>query len=238
MVSVCIATYNGEQYIGQQLRSILQQLEDEDEIVVSDDQSTDSTLNIIASLNDGRIRVYRHERYKQHTFPLDSSTHNFENALRHAKGDVIFLADQDDVWQPTKVRECMDTLRDCDFVISDCAITDKHLNIVAPSYFAIRRTNLSAMRNIASCSWLGCCMAFRRSVLNAALPFPETQVAHDLWLGLIATTRFRCKMINTPLVMYRRHDNTASPAGKTNGYGLWFKLKYRYYAIINIIRRK
>ena len=83
MITVCIATFNGEKYIREQLNSILFQLSLQDEVIVSDDGSTDNTISIIKSFNDNRIKiidgVHRH-----------SPTLNFENALKEAKGDYIF----------------------------------------------------------------------------------------------------------------------------------------------------
>lgn len=101
MVSVCLATYNGEKYIRQQIESILPQLSAADEIVVSDDESTDQTVPILESFNDSRIHIYIHKRRNEKVV-WDYATHNFENALSHAKGDYIFLSDQDDVFLPEK----------------------------------------------------------------------------------------------------------------------------------------
>ena len=84
MISVCIATYNGARYIAEQLASILKQLSAEDEVVVSDDGSTDGTIDIVRSLNDRRIRIVDGPR-------RHSPTLNFERALRNAKGEYIFL---------------------------------------------------------------------------------------------------------------------------------------------------
>ncbi|MDE5758415.1 MAG: glycosyltransferase, partial [Allobaculum sp.] len=91
MISVCIATYNGERYIETQIRSILDQLNEDDEIIISDDSSTDRTLDIIRSLNDSRIKLFAGNKFHSRTF-------NFENALKQATGDFIFLSDQDDIW--------------------------------------------------------------------------------------------------------------------------------------------
>ena len=89
MISVCMATYNGEKYLREQVGSILTQLGENDELVVSDDGSTDSTIDILKSYNDPRIKIF-----------INTGRHgvnsNFENALRHADGDYIFLSDQDD----------------------------------------------------------------------------------------------------------------------------------------------
>ncbi len=100
MISVCIATYNGEKYIRPQIESIIVQLDPGDEIVISDDGSTDDTLNIIASFADDRIKVFDHSRDKKQKvkYSFEHVTRNFENALRHAKGDLIFLSDHDDFW--------------------------------------------------------------------------------------------------------------------------------------------
>ena len=86
MISVCMASYNGAIFIKQQAVSILNQLGLEDELIISDDGSKDNTLEILASLNDSRIKIYHH-----------SAPHgvvsNFENAIKHASGDYIFLSD-------------------------------------------------------------------------------------------------------------------------------------------------
>ena len=90
MISVCMATYNGEKYIEEQLKSILSQLGENDEVIVSDDSSTDNTLAIVESFNDVRIKIFPNNKFHSPIF-------NFENALKQATGDYIFLSDQDDV---------------------------------------------------------------------------------------------------------------------------------------------
>ena len=98
-ISVCIATYNGEKYITDQLKSILSQLGGQDEIIISDNLSTDNTLNMIRLLNDDRIKVYHND--------ARNVIRNFENAIIHATGGIIFLSDQDDLWKPGKVKKMM-----------------------------------------------------------------------------------------------------------------------------------
>ena len=96
MISVCIASHNGEKYIKEQVDSILCQIGSDDEVVISDDGSTDKTLAILEAYNDPRIKVFRYVHPCMYRYNFDYATHNFENALHHAKGDIIFLADQDD----------------------------------------------------------------------------------------------------------------------------------------------
>ena len=86
MISVCVATYNGEKYIKEQLLSILSQIGLNDEVVVSDDHSNDSTIDIVKSLNDKRVKIIYNEGNRGYTS-------NFENALKHAKGDYVFISD-------------------------------------------------------------------------------------------------------------------------------------------------
>lgn len=96
MISVCIATYNGADVILTQINSILPQINITDEIVISDDGSSDGTVEVLEKLQDSRIRIVKGPC-------LGSPIPNFENALKYAKGDYIFLSDQDDKWMPGKI---------------------------------------------------------------------------------------------------------------------------------------
>ena len=177
MISVCIATFNGEKYIREQLTSILLQLSDDDEIIISDDLSTDHTLDIINELHDKRIRVLHHSKGK-YRYSFDYTTHNIENAINHSQGDVIFLADQDDVWLPNKIEVMMPYLEQYDLVLSDCTVVDENLRIQHLSYFDLVSSKQGIFRNLMKNAYLGCCMAFKRKLLKYALPFPSSMVAH------------------------------------------------------------
>lgn len=141
MISVCIATYNGERFIGQQLASILSQLGDGDEVVVSDDGSTDGTLSVVKAFNDSRVRII--------SGPCKGSlVLNFENALRAATGDFIFLADQDDVWADGKVAVCTERLRRYSCVVTDAVVADGNLNITSPSFMRLNKTKPGKWYNL------------------------------------------------------------------------------------------
>ncbi len=226
-LTVCIATYNGERFIHEQLASILSQLSAGDEVIVSDDGSTDNTLDVVRRFDDSRIKIILHEKRKA-KFTIDYATANFENAIRHASGDVIFLSDQDDVWMPTKVSTMLAALKDNDIVMSDCTVVDSKLNVLHTSYSAtFVPFSTSIIKNFFKCGFLGSCMAFRRSVLEKAIPFPPHGVGHDLWLGLVGLRYFRFKYIPEPLMKYRRHEGTVTMGGKANATSLWFKISYR-----------
>src|SRR3954471_17623480 len=121
-VSVCIATYNGADFIIEQLHSILRQLGTTDEVIISDDSSTDDTLELIRSLNDTRISILEKQQFR-------SPIYNFENAISKARGKYIFLADQDDVWLDGRIDKRLPLLQDnYDLVLNNCKIVDRDLN--------------------------------------------------------------------------------------------------------------
>ena len=232
MISICIATYNGARYIAEQLASILKQLSAEDEVVVSDDGSTDGTLDIVRSFNDRRIRIV--DGPQRH-----SPTLNFEWALRNAKGEYIFLADQDDVWLEGKVRRCVEELQMCDCVVSDARVTDSLLNTTSESLFQLMHVRRGRLSNLLwRNGYTGCCMAFKRKVLSKALPFPTNIPMHDIWIGNVAAFCGRLHFINDRLLLFRRHDATASYNGKGSSYSIWQKLKFRWYTLKNIVKLK
>ncbi len=236
-LTVCIATYNGERFIQEQLASILQQLSAGDEVIVSDDGSTDNTLDVVRSFGDSRIKIILHEKRKA-KFTIDYATANFENALRHADGDVIFLSDQDDVWMPTKVSTMLAALKDNDIVMSDCTVVDSKMNVLHKSYYSTQRAFSNSLTdNIIKPAFLGSCMAFRRNIIERALPFPPYGVGHDLWLGLIGLRYYKFKFISQPLMYYRRHDQTVTDGGKNNATSLWFKILYRLYILKAVISK-
>ena len=228
MISVCVATYNGEKFIREQIDSILCQLSSDDEIIVSDDGSTDGTIVIINCIGDKRIRIIEGPRKHSPTF-------NFENALKEAKGDYIFLADQDDVWKTNKVEVCMKWLQKYDCVVSDAEVTDSNLNPLYPSLYAIMQVRQGHIYNtVWKNGYTGCCMAFRRNILEASLPFPKDIPMHDIWIGNVAAYKYNVKFISEKLVLFRRHNETISCNGKGSKYSIWQQMKFRWSIIKNI----
>ena len=233
MISVCMATYNGEKYIRQQLCSIISQIGEGDEVIISDDGSTDSTLDIVRNMADGRIRIVEGPCRQ-------SPTLNFENALSHVKGDYIFLADQDDVWLPGKVSACMKWLGRYDCVVSDAEMADESLRVIEKSYYSVHHTKPGRWYNLfVKNGYMGCCMAFTRRVLDTALPFPKGIAMHDLWIGNVAAFRFSVKFISNTLVTYRCHGGNASfTANMKSGFSLPEKLSIRLRTAVNLLARK
>ena len=232
-----MATYNGQKYIKEQITSILEQLGDNDELVISDDQSTDNTLDIIHSFHDERIKVFVKPEKVTTDFPLDSATHNFANALAHSKGDLIFLADQDDVWKPNKVEVCMKWLQKYYCVVSDAEVTDSSLNTLFPSLYRLLGVRQGKLYNtLWKNGYTGCCMAFRRNVLEVSLPFPKNIPMHDIWIGNVAAYKYNVKFISDKLIFFRRHKDTISCNGKGSKFSWWQQLLFRINTIKNLIK--
>lgn len=229
MISVCIATYNGEEYIEEQINSILGQLKNNDEIIISDDSSTDNTLDVIKSFNDERIKIFPNNKFH-------SPIYNFENALKQVQGDYIFLSDQDDIWLDNKVAKMVEALKQYSLVVSDCYVVDKDCNIIRDSFFTKKPTP-GILKNIIKNNYIGCCMALRREVLTKALPFPKQIAMHDIWLGLCGSLYYKAIFIPDKLILYRRHGNNASPTGERSKYSLKYKLCYRIELILLLVKR-
>jgi len=223
-ISVCIPTYNGELYIRQQLDSILCQLSENDEIIISDDSSDDKTIDIIKSYKDDRIFLIEHCTYKN---PI----YNLENALNHAKGELIFLSDQDDIWMPEKVSIMCNHLLNNDLVLHDCIITNTDLSVKEISFFKFNNSKKGLLPNLRKNSYIGCCMAFKSSILKKVLPFPKDIPLHDLWIGFVSELFFKSIFIDEKLLLYRRHSNNQSFTGEKSNYTIFRKFMFRFNCI-------
>jgi glycosyltransferase involved in cell wall biosynthesis len=232
MISVCIATYNGSQYIEEQLYSILPQISNNDEIIISDDHSTDNTIELIQRIQDKRIKIVFNQKEKGYTS-------NFENVLTHATGDYIFLCDQDDIWEPDKIKYCIKQLQSYDFIVSDATLINKNGIKIADSFFEKRIVYKSFIGNLYKFGYLGCCMAFKKKILEKALPFPKDHqlCTHDNWLFLISKVFYKTLITSEKLIKYRRHTNNTSEGGLTNNTTIFFKIKYRFYLLFHLCKR-
>ncbi|MBD1392320.1 glycosyltransferase [Mucilaginibacter glaciei] len=232
-VSVCMASYNGAKYIKEQIDSILSQIGDDEEFIISDDHSTDTTIDIIKSINDKRIKLFANEQQSGYS-------KNFENAIIRATGDVIFISDQDDVWKEGKVKEMLFALQNADMVISDAEIVDEHLTSTYHSHFDLNGTRSGFWNNFLKTRYIGACMAFKKEVLKKALPFPNNSnlCAYDYWLAIVSEYYFKVVLLNKAMIKYRRHGSNASSGGVSSNNSLLKKVKIRIYAMQELLKRK
>jgi glycosyltransferase involved in cell wall biosynthesis len=214
MISVCVLTFNGEKYIAQQLTSILCQLGPLDEVIVSDDNSSDGTLTIIELLRDDRIKIFKNNKktniYSGIFTNVFSISQNCQSALMHSSGDFIFLSDQDDIWESNKVARVMQELTACDMVIHNCCVVDADMNVLNDNYFLTTPARITLFGMLIKSSFMGCCMAFNRRIKELSLPFPDNEIEHDAWLGMCAIKHGKIKVVNENLLYYRRHGGNIS----------------------------
>ncbi|SEI87507.1 Glycosyltransferase involved in cell wall bisynthesis [Azotobacter beijerinckii] len=204
-ISIAIATYNGARYLPEQLDSFLRQKKPPHEVVICDDDSSDSTMAILQSFQkDAPFEV----RIEQNPIRLGYKK-NFEKAISLCTGDIIFLSDQDDYWFDTKILEMTRVLlaRPNIFVIhTDMIITDENL---VPS----RQTqlgNILALGSTVETYVSGCATALRREWVSIVLPIPTEVAAHDTWIHKLALAMDVRTICLPPQQYYRRHDKNVS----------------------------
>jgi glycosyltransferase involved in cell wall biosynthesis len=204
MRSVVLASYQGERFIGEQIDSILAQLGPDDELVVSDDSSTDGTVQVAAQSRDPRVRILTNSIRVGYV-------ENFQRAIRESRGDRIFFSDQDDVWLPNKVASLDLALRTKACVASDAIVVDERLHELQGSYFGHRAVRtFSPISILLRPCIIGATIACRRDYLAKLLPIPKG-VPHDFWLTVNAAWDTELGVVESPLILYRRHAAAVSP---------------------------
>lgn len=217
-----MATYNGEKYVYEQMSSILKQLGSDDEVIVSDNGSTDQTLQIIADFKDSRIKVI-------HFSAKRGPIWNFENALQFATGDYIFLADQDDIWEEDRLIQAAPHLEKYVLTVCNCKIIDGEGKLLqSKTFFDMKNSGPGLMKNFISNTFLGCCLGFRKELLPKILPFPSDIPMHDWWIGLVASKQGKTYFINKPGISYRRHGQNASSASEKSRSSFLDKILFRF----------
>ena len=230
MISVCIATFNGEKYIKRQLSSILFQLSAGDEVILADDSSTDNTLDVVRSFKDSRIHII--DGPNKH-----SPIWNFERALSKASGDYIYLADQDDEWLPDKIKVTQQYLQNYDCIVSDNVCINGDGTIISSSFYKLNKTKSGKYYNLLiKNGYLGCCMAFKRKVLEASLPFPSNIPMHDIWIGNVAAFKYNVKFIPEKLIRFCRHGDNVSTTASKSGYRIWNRLMFRWTILSDLLK--
>jgi glycosyltransferase involved in cell wall biosynthesis len=204
-VSIAMATYNGAPYLGQQLESFRLQERLPDELVISDDASTDGTRTILdAFAGSAPFTVRIHQNPVTLGYPQ-----NFSAALSLCSGDLVFLSDQDDYWFVSKIATVVSLAQSdsrTQLFINDAELTDEHLN----------PTGLTKLGQIRS-AWMsdeafvqGSCVAVRRQFLDLVLPVPRDHWSHDAWIVTFARGLGRMRIVPQTLQYYRRHSSNMS----------------------------
>lgn len=227
-LSVCIATFNGSKFIDELLLSVIDQLNDGDEIVLADDGSTDDTM--------AKVLRFRHRIKVVSTKRIGGVVANFERVIEAASGDGLVLCDQDDVWLPGRLALIRQSLLRSDLVILNGQIVDENLVSLGKSIFEALGTRAGFWTNLLkNNSFVGCCMAFRRELKDRTLPFPKGVPWHDWYIGLVAECTGRVERIDTITMLYRRHGSNFSATGEKSRYSLLRKLIIRFAVLRSVL---
>lgn len=204
LISIALTTYNGEKYLRKLLDSIFAQSYQNIEVIACDDNSTDSTPEILNEYAQKFGLRYHTNEIRQ------GFVKNFEKALTLCQGVYIALADHDDIWLNNKLEVLIKEIGNHFLIHSDAYIIDNEDNIVSNSYTAYAKKLIKMYRPhefFFHNSVTGCTSLINKSLLEKALPFPDNCLSHDWWLALVAIKLKGIKYLNIPLIKYRQHPS-------------------------------
>lgn len=212
LVSVVMSTYNGSLYVAEQIESIINQTYPNLEIILADDASTDNTFDILKAYAEKDKRIIAYQRKENVRYNI-----NFSEACSKSTGAYIAISDQDDVWELDKIEKQLKKINeDPDNILVHC-ISARFEERSQPHLRSIKKMNFfrgNDIKNFYLANYvLGHAMIFRRSLLNAALPFPPN-VYYDWWLAAYACTMGKIEFIDEILVWHRMHQTNATGAAK------------------------
>lgn len=219
MVTILLATLNGEKYLKAQLESIAAQTYENWQLVVGDDGSTDQTLEILKEFqkeHPNQVIIYENNP------PFGSAKGNFINLLRNSYGPHFMFCDQDDVWKRDKIYLTLQKMEALEtrygdkvpiLVHSDLSVVDENLEMVAESFFQYANLPKRVMLNrlVVQNSVTGCTVMINRCLQQfflQQLPIPKI-IMHDYWAALIAKVFGKIGFVNEPTMLYRQHGHNS-----------------------------
>jgi len=231
-VDIILASYNGSTFIEEQLYSILSQTHNNFSVIISDDGSTDDTVEKILRIanEDDRVKLVNKER-------VGGVAKNFNKALSFSDADYVMLSDQDDVWCQNKIELMLSFLikheeqlgaKSPVLCYSDLILVDQDCNVIANSFYKVNKYNPIHNQDVHFLSWrstiYGCTCIFNKSCATLAYPFPNGIPMHDHWLALVALKFGGLYFLDNPTILYRQHSNNVV-GGAAFNKSLFMKLK-------------
>jgi len=210
LVSVAMATYNGADFLKEQLSSILGQSYPNLEIIITDDASSDETLAILRDFekNYRKIKIFRH-RLNQ------GITATFENSIKNCSGDFIAISDQDDIWELNKIEVLMNAMENEDAICSDSELVDKSGQTMNKRISSLvnLKSFYSGVPFLMGICLPGHTMMMQGDFARYILPMP-VEIMYDRWISFCAAANNGIKYVHLPLVKYRQHESNYFGVGK------------------------
>lgn len=227
MIDILMATYNGEKYITEQIDSIINQSYSDWQLIISDDCSSDNTVNIIKKYqSEYPDKIFLHEN----AIRSGSAKANFYRLLSYIDNDYVMFADQDDVWLPEKISITLAMMQTYEkiygshnpvLVHTDLYVVDGVLNMVYDSLFDMQNMNYTRnnfnnilVQNIVT----GCTVMINKALVRHLFEIPVKSVMHDMWLALVAAAFGKVVFLNHPTILYRQHGNNAEGAKNVKSF--------------------
>jgi glycosyltransferase involved in cell wall biosynthesis len=205
LVSIAMATCNGEKFLSRQLDSIFSQTYRPLEVVAVDDCSDDETLKILEQYQRRYgLRIVRNSTRL-------GFIKNFEKAISLCSGEYIAPSAQDDIWLPHKITTLVSSIGTSSLICTDVSLIDEHDNVIVYSIRKSLHIPVPQIKNqFTTLAFLGyvrgCTSMFHRSLIRHAIPIPEAAIGHDWWLGICATRMCGITYLSERLTLYRRHS--------------------------------
>lgn len=222
-ISICMATYNGEQFLRQQLESILAQSNQDWQLLIRDDGSDDNTVRIVEDYADrmpGRVRLVTNNGSH-----LGASL-NFGKLLEYADTEYIMFSDQDDVWLPNKIELTLNAMKAAERVYpdkpilihTDLQVMDSELNTIANSMWSYQKlfpeVGDDLKRIMAQNVVTGCTVMINKRARAVSIPVPDEAIMYDWWIALNVCRHGKIIYVSIPSVLYRQHSSNRLGAQK------------------------
>jgi glycosyltransferase involved in cell wall biosynthesis len=232
-ISICMATYNGEQFLRQQMDSILAQSNQDWQLLIRDDGSIDNTVNIIkdyASRLPSKVRLVTDNEGR-----LGASL-NFGKLLEYADAEYVMFSDQDDVWLPNKVELTLNAMKAAEqiypnkpiLIHTDLQVMDSQLNTIANSMWRYQKLSPGAGDNLnrimAQNVVTGCTVMINKKARAVSMPIPKEAVLYDWWLALNVCKHGKIVYLSIPSILYRQHSDNQVGAQRINAIHFLKKL--------------
>ena len=213
-ISICMATYNGQEYLKKQIDSIFAQSNQDWQLLIRDDGSCDNTISIIedymARFPD-KIKLITGKECH-----LGASL-NFGQLLEYTDTQYIMFSDQDDIWLPNKIELTLNVMKATEqlypdkpvLVHTDLRVIDSDSRTIADSIWSYQKLfpeignslNKITAQNVVT----GCAMMINRKARAVSIPIPGEAIMHDWWIAIKVAKHGKIAYVSTPSILYRQH---------------------------------